>query len=217
MAERSAEVRPASLGRRDVLFPQHQCDSAELLAFLLKIDDLKHVQRETPTADGRRRECTAEHCWHLAMAALLFIDHATESIDVKRAFILALVHDLPEALVGDTFVFGSAESSRRSREEPALIELTELLPPRKAHDIASAWEEFEYRRSPEARYVAAIDVLFPVFLNYSGNSRSSWLRHDVTAGRVRANIESVRSALPALAELADQTIDSALRCAYLRS
>jgi putative hydrolase of HD superfamily len=40
---------------------------AQQLAFLLEIDRLKQINRQTLIADGTRRENDAEHSWHLAV------------------------------------------------------------------------------------------------------------------------------------------------------
>ncbi|MFM8481863.1 MAG: HD domain-containing protein, partial [Actinomycetota bacterium] len=41
------------------------------LHFLMEIDRLKQVERQTAIIGGSRRENTAEHSWHLAMYALI--------------------------------------------------------------------------------------------------------------------------------------------------
>ena len=41
------------------------------LEFLMEIDKVKNIFRQTWLADGNRKENDAEHSWHLAVAAFL--------------------------------------------------------------------------------------------------------------------------------------------------
>jgi 5'-deoxynucleotidase YfbR-like HD superfamily hydrolase len=188
----------------------------DLADFLLHIDGLKHVERQNPTADGSRRERTAEHSWHVAVACLLFRRFAVEEINVERATALAVLHDLPETEVGDTFVYSPAERTRRTREEDAMERLLAKLPAEDADLLRKDWHEYEYRDSPEGRYVMALDILLPVLLNSATPVKSSWKRHGVTAEAVRRRVDSVRAAVPALADLADEKIDRAMEQGYLK-
>ena len=43
---------------------------ADQLRFVLEIDRLKGIVRQTPLIDGSRNETDAEHTWHLATMAL---------------------------------------------------------------------------------------------------------------------------------------------------
>ncbi len=64
-----------------VLRPEAEEVGATLL-FFMEIDRLKGVERRNHLADGSRRENTAEHSWHLGMAAIVFAPYATEPVDV---------------------------------------------------------------------------------------------------------------------------------------
>ena len=46
------------------------------LNFLLEMDKLKSVIRQTYLADGSRKEDDAEHSWHLAMMAFILAEYA---------------------------------------------------------------------------------------------------------------------------------------------
>ena len=63
----------------------------EQMAFLVEIDQLKSILRQTPIADGSRRENTAEHSWHLAMFAMVLAEHAPEPVDVSRVIMMLLI------------------------------------------------------------------------------------------------------------------------------
>ena len=53
------------------------------IAFLTEIDKLKQVLRRTWLLDQSRYENDAEHSWHIAVAAMLFLEYADDpKVDV---------------------------------------------------------------------------------------------------------------------------------------
>ena len=54
------------------------------LDFIMEIDKVKNIFRQTYLADGKRKENDAEHSWHLALMAFVFADYANEKIDVLK-------------------------------------------------------------------------------------------------------------------------------------
>ncbi len=50
------------------------------IAFLAELDKLKDVLRRSFIAESRRNENSAEHSWHLAMMALILMEHAGASL-----------------------------------------------------------------------------------------------------------------------------------------
>jgi putative hydrolases of HD superfamily len=190
-------------------------DARALLSFLLRVDGLKEVTRRNSIADGSRRERTAEHCWHVAMGCLLFSRYAAEHINVERCVTLAVMHDLPELTVGDTFVYGSGEAGRRSRELEAISGLMEYLPEHEADLLEQAWRDYEFADTAEGRYVLAIDVLLPIFLNLETGRQSSWHIYKVKAAAVRQRIDRVRATIPELAAIADLAVDTAVAEGFL--
>ena len=78
---------------------------ADALRFFMEVDRLKGVERRNWLADASRRENTAEHSWHLGIAAMVMAPFATETFDLGRAVQMALVHDIVEIDAGDTFAY----------------------------------------------------------------------------------------------------------------
>ena len=58
--------------------------------FILEVDKIKNIGRQTYLSDGVRKENDAEHSWHLALMALLLKEHATEEIDVMKVMTMVL-------------------------------------------------------------------------------------------------------------------------------
>ena len=168
------------------------------LAFLLEVDRLKGVLRQTLLCDGSRRENSAEHSWHLAMMALVLSEHAAEPVDVPRVLMMLLVHDIVEIDAGDTFAYDTgANSDRPERERRAADRIFGLLPQDDGQRLRALWEEFEQGATAEARAATALDRLQPLLLNHRTNG-GSWRTHGVRRGQVLRRMDPIRTALPSL-------------------
>ena len=73
------------------------------IAFIVEADRLKTIIRRTPLTDSSRLENSAEHSWHLAVAAIALREHAPPSVDLARVLEMVAIHDLVEIDAGDTF------------------------------------------------------------------------------------------------------------------
>ena len=73
------------------------------MKFILEIDKVKNVFRQTYLADGNRKENDAEHSWHMAIMAFLLKEYAQEEVDIMRVVLMVLTHDLVEIDAGDTY------------------------------------------------------------------------------------------------------------------
>src|SRR5262245_14100596 len=103
---------------------------AEQIAFLAEADKLKTIARRTPLTDASRQENSAEHSWHLALAAMVLREYAPGDLDLRRVLELVIVHDLVEIDAGDTFAYDvSGQQTRAARERVAANRLFGLLPP----------------------------------------------------------------------------------------
>jgi putative hydrolase of HD superfamily len=188
---------------------------ARRLAFLLEADRLKRVERQSSITGGDRRENSAEHSWHLALFALVLADHAPDDVDANRVVAMLLLHDLVEIDAGDTFVYDeAAHADKVEREQAAADRLYALLPDDQASSLRALWEEFEERATPDARFAAALDRLQPLLLNHA-NHGEPWLRHGITADRVRARNAHIADGSPDLWAAARETIDDAVAQGWL--
>lgn len=131
-----------------------------LLNFLALSERLKTEMRHSWLSDGRR-ESVAEHCWHMALMALLLHRHLACPVDLDRSLRLILVHDLVEALVGDIpyFETGDRKAMKRQREQEAILEIADRLGGALGLEIKALWDEFEDGQTPEARFAGALDHL----------------------------------------------------------
>jgi putative hydrolase of HD superfamily len=178
------------------------------LAFLLEVDRLKQVERQTRIVGHDRRENTAEHSWHLAMFALVLAEWSDELVDLTKVLTLCLVHDLVEIDAGDTFAYDTtAATSKAEREQAAADRLFGLLPADQAAVFHELWIEYEAMETPESRFANAVDRLQPVMLNHVAGEQSPWVRHGVTHGQVTARNAPIARGSEALWRAARRRID----------
>ncbi|HEU5419632.1 MAG TPA: HD domain-containing protein [Streptosporangiaceae bacterium] len=181
------------------------------LTFLIEIDQMKAVLRQSPLVAAQRRENDAEHSWHLAMMVLVLAEYADEPVDVGRTIELVLVHDLVEVYAGDTPLYDAAAvAGQRDRELAAADRLFTLLPAGQAARLRERWDEFEERHTPEARFAKAMDRLQPLLLNWMARG-GTWLSFDITADDVRARQVLIADASTRLGDVAGQLIDEGER------
>jgi putative hydrolase of HD superfamily len=188
---------------------------AQQLAFLLEIDRLKLINRQTLIADGSRRENDAEHSWHLAVMASLLAEYAPPGVDIARVTRMLLVHDIVEIDAGDTYCYDQAAcQTQRQREEAAADRIFALLPGDQGREMRKLWEEFESRATPESRFAAALDRIQPVLLNYHTQGRA-WLEHGVTRAQVIERNRHIEAGAPRLWAYVAQLIEDAVTKGYL--
>jgi putative hydrolase of HD superfamily len=177
------------------------------LALILEADRLKLVLRRTVLADSSRHENSAEHSWHLALAAMTLAEHAGPGVDVPRATRMVIVHDLVEIDAGDTFAYdASGNTGRVARELVAATRLFGMLPDRQGAELRALWEEFEEGRTATARFAIALDRLLPLLLNDAANG-GSWRTHGVTRAQVLRRMAPIEAAIPALWPLVTEIVD----------
>jgi putative hydrolase of HD superfamily len=179
----------------------------EQFAFLVEIDRLKTVLRQSPLAAADRRENDAEHSWHLAMMVVLLAEYSDQPIDIGHTVQLVLVHDLVEIYAGDTPLYDDAAGlDQREREEFAADALFALLPGDQERRLRALWDEFEERHSAEARFAKAMDRLQPLLLNWMAQG-GTWKTPGVTTEDVRARKAVIGDASAPLWEAAQRLID----------
>lgn len=186
------------------------------LRFIVEIDKIKNVFRQTFLTDGSRKENDAEHSWHLAVMAVLLKEYAAEpGLDLERVIKMVLVHDIVEIDAGDTFCYDEkGAEDKREREEAAAARIFGMLPPDQARRTRELWEEFEAMETPESRFAAALDRLQPLLHNYNTGG-ATWREHGVTSDRVLQRNSHMADGSPALWEYAEALIRDAVDKGYL--
>jgi putative hydrolases of HD superfamily len=180
---------------------------ARQIAFLVEADKLKTIVRRTPLIDRSRLENSAEHSWHLAVAALALGEYAPAGVDMQRVLELVTVHDLVEIDAGDTFAYDPAAiTTKAARERAAADRVFGVLPPDEAERMRGRWEEFEALATPESRFANALDRLQALVQNM-GSQGGSWITHGVTRSQVLARMAPIESTLPGVWPFVIDVID----------
>ena len=147
--------------------------------FILEADKEKNIIRQTHLSGNGRRENDAEHAWHMAMMVYLLKEYANEKIDVAKAMMMALIHDIVEIDAGDTYAYDpKGLETQKAREEQAAERIFGLLPDDQGEELKSLFQEFEASETPEARFVRAMDNFQPLLLNDS-NDGGDWREHEI--------------------------------------
>lgn len=189
---------------------------ARQLRFVVEIDRLKTVLRQTLLTDASRRENSAEHSWHLALMAALLAEHAGAEVDVPRTMTMVLVHDVVEIDAGDAFCYDAAANlGKEDRERLAAERIFGLLPEEQAAELRGLWEEFEAGATPEARFAVALDRLQPLLQNlHSGGG--SWRAHGIAREQVLRRMDPIREGAPALWPVVLEVVEQAVAAGHLR-
>ncbi len=184
------------------------------MAFILEIDKLKRVDRQTLIVDGTRPENSAEHSWHIALMALLMVEHIDQGsdIDLLKVVKMLLVHDIIEMNAGDVFAYDEDEE-REEREKKAGRRIFGLLPKDQAEELYQLWREFEERQTPEAHYAASLDRLLPLVQNYLTGGYT-WVKYHIPEEKVRKRNQVIIESSRNLWEYAQTIIDQAKEKGY---
>ncbi|HIT89479.1 MAG TPA: HD domain-containing protein [Candidatus Merdenecus merdavium] len=176
--------------------------------FILELDKMKKVIRQTYLADGSRKENDAEHTWHLAMMCLILSEYANEKMDPCKAMELVLVHDLVEIYAGDTYAYDEeGNKGKEEREAEAAKKIFGMLPEDQGRWMKDLFDEFEEGITMESKFANTLDKIQPILLNDASDGRS-WREHQVYVEQVLNRNKKTKDGSEKLWEYAKEIIDS---------
>lgn len=180
------------------------------LRFIIEIDRLKQVYRQTYLTDGSRFENSVEHSWHLAMMVLVLSEYKNDGdLDLSRVMKMVLIHDIVEIDAGDTFLYDDNQlKNQKERETNAADRIFNLLPEDQAESFREIWDEFEARQTREAKFAATLDRLQPMLHNVITKGKS-WRQHGVKKFQVVRKSCHMKEGSAVLWEYASGLIESA--------
>ncbi|EGG79379.1 hypothetical protein HMPREF9477_00347 [Lachnospiraceae bacterium 2_1_46FAA] len=159
--------------------------------FIVEVDKVKNIFRQTYLSDGERKENDAEHSWHLALSAILLKEYVSEEVDLLKVITMVLIHDLVEIDAGDTYAYDSAGAKdKREREEKAADRIFSILPTEQGQYFRELWEEFEEYETEEAKYAHLLDNFQPMLLNDAAKGKS-WSEHQVKKQQIYKRNERI--------------------------
>jgi putative hydrolase of HD superfamily len=175
------------------------------IAFAVEIDKLKRVIRRNHLIDGSRRENTAEHSWYVGTLAMVLGEHAPPGTDLQRVVAMLLVHDLVEI---------DAVAAQAEAEIAAADRIFGLLPGEQARAMRELWDEFEARRTPEARFAKALDRFAPILANHLTEG-GTWPLFKVSASQVREKVRIIEEGSPSLGAYALELVELSVARGHL--
>lgn len=135
-----------------------------IIQFLIEAGKLKKLKRKGWVIHGiKEPESVAEHSWRVAVMAAILADDF--GVNREKAVVMALIHDLAEARVGDIPIrynrlskdeLKKLVNEKRRKEKTAFSALASLLNGKELYDL---WVEFEKGKTKEARLVKQLDKL----------------------------------------------------------
>ena len=187
------------------------------IGFLVEVDKMKNILRQTILVDKSKRENDAEHSWHFALMAMILFEYTNQKeVNILRVLKMALVHDLIEIYAGDTFAYDEkGNENKLERELVAADKIFGLLPSDQGKELYDLWWEFEEAKTSDSKYAAAIDRLQPFINNYMTEGHT-WRMGNVTSDKVYKRMAMVKEGAPELWSLVVDIINSSIEKGYLQ-
>lgn len=135
----------------------------KIIEFLHFARKLKHELRHSWGADGRR-ESVAEHSWRIALMAMMLAPHLNKKIDLEKTLKMLIIHDIIEAESGDVpaqdYQYSkTATKDKETKEKAAIEHIRKQLNSKTGDKIYALWNEFEERKTDEAKFAVAMDKM----------------------------------------------------------
>ncbi|MFR3767468.1 MAG: HD domain-containing protein [Blautia sp.] len=185
------------------------------MEFIVEVDKVKNIIRQTYLADGNRKENDAEHSWHLALMAVLLKEYSNEEVDLAKVVPMVLIHDLVEIDAGDTYAYDEAgAATKRERETKAADRIFGMLPQDQCSWFRELWEEFEAYETPEAKFAHVLDNCQPLLLNDASNGKS-WAEHGVRKSQIYKRNENTSEGSVEIWEYMKELIDKHIRLGHV--
>ncbi|MES2555779.1 MAG: HD domain-containing protein [Bacteroidota bacterium] len=186
------------------------------LNFIKEIDKVKYIQRKTKLFNSDRNENDAEHSWHLALMAIVLLEHSNKSVDLLKVLKMVLIHDIVEIDAGDTFIYDTQKNHSNTDEERlAAQRIFGMLPTEQAEEFITIWEEFEAGVTDEAKFAKAMDRLEPLLQNTSNNG-GTWAEFDVNFEKVHQKKSVIKEGSNSIWNFAEQLINESVEKGILK-
>lgn len=179
------------------------------IKFIVELDKMKSIFRETSIIGEDRREDDAQHSWHISLMAMVLSEYTNEKVDLLRVIKMLLIHDLVEIFAGDTFCYDLAgNADKRERELEAAEKIFGMLDEDKGLELRALWDEFEEIKTPEAKFATAMDRFQPMLNNYHNNG-GTWKKYDVSQSDIYKRISPVKDSSEELWKFVEHMIEDA--------
>ena len=188
-------------------------DIDDVTHFLLELDALKRVNRRSYVTQTTRKENSAEHSWHLAMACWSIAELFALDVNHEKLLKMALVHDLGEIDAGDTFLYAVTRTDAHVEERAGIARLQRERG-NGISDLSEVWEAQETGSSKESQLLRVVDRLLPFLLNLNTNGKT-WIELGVTRSQVAGAHAFIKDSFPPIHDWLSHNIKYATQQGWL--
>ncbi|EJP21801.1 HD domain protein [Peptostreptococcaceae bacterium AS15] len=163
------------------------------IEFVILLEEMKKINRQTKIIGSDRRENDAEHSWHVATMSMFLQHYSKSKVDVNKVIQMLLIHDLVEIFAGDTFAYDTnGYQDKFKRESDAMEKLKTYLSKDMGDMLESLWMEFENMESNESKFANAMDRLQPMLSNICCGEHSTWVEKKIKLSQVLKRMEIIK-------------------------
>ena len=128
---------------------------------IIKFLEIAGMLKRTPRAGWvevgvYQPESVADHTFRTAVLCLLYAD--MEGLDSLKVLQMALIHDLPEAVIGD-LTPSQKTVETEAKEENAVSHILNLLPAKQRETYIAVWNEYQEGKTREAQAVRQLEKI----------------------------------------------------------
>lgn len=186
------------------------------IEFIVELDKMKSILRQTSLINEDRREDDAQHSWHISVMAMILSEYTNKKVDVYKVIKMLLTHDLVEIYAGDTFCYDKiGNSDKKEREIAAAEKIFGMLDGDKGKELRELWDEFEDMETPEALFAASMDRLQPMLNNYHNNG-GTWKKFNVEKSDIYKRIDPVKESSDELWNYVEYILNSAVEKGFIK-
>lgn len=180
---------------------------------IIELDKLKSVYRQSYLSDMSRKENSAEHSWHLAVALMAMKDIIPATVNIDRAIRIALLHDVCEIGVGDISVYDAMRSEITVKEAVYMTGFAQKYDAF-GKEALEVWHEYEDQESEESRWVKVVDRLLPFMLNIATEGKS-WQEQGIRRSQVLELNSGIAKISPEVYAWIKNEVDDAVEKGWL--
>ncbi|GAM86329.1 hypothetical protein ANO11243_043430 [Dothideomycetidae sp. 11243] len=142
--------------------------SSPILEYCHLLERLKLTKREGWRRFGvNHGESISDHMWRMAMLTMIAPPPLASQLDLHKCMKMALIHDIPESLVGDLTPADAVPKPEKFRREALTMDfitkdLLKNVPVEGMNvgrDMEATWQEFEEGKTLESRFVQDLDKI----------------------------------------------------------
>jgi len=184
------------------------------LNFIIEIDKVKNIIRKSKLFDGSRFENDAEHSWTICIMALLLKEYSNFSVNIEKVLIMLLIHDIVEIDSGDTFLYSPERKNAHDNEKKAAERIFGLLDKEQNEYFISLWNEFEGKKTNEAKFASVFDRLEPLLQNYILEGYT-WKKYNITYEMIIEKNKHIQEVSEVIWQFVLKLLENAIEKGYL--